>query len=74
MTEVHIRHADDAEGVSIGEVPFGDIGDVLNSLAYNGLRVRTAVGASYVDREDLSTGFVYDMVRDAAYFEVVIEG
>lgn len=71
MTEVRIRHADDAHSVFLADVPFGDVGDIIRSLTFETLQLRTGHGSHGV--YEYTTGFVYDTVRDAAYYEIVIE-
>lgn len=72
MTEVRIRHEYETVGAVLGDVPFGDVGDVIQSLSSWGLNHRADNGAEYVDKSSLSGEYVYDSVRDVAYFEIVI--
>lgn len=73
MTEIRIRHEYEPEGAVLGDVPLGDIGDVIDSLKKWGLNMREDDGSEYVGSARLSGEYVYDAVRDVAYFEVLVE-
>lgn len=71
MTEIKIRHDLDANGVSLGEIPFSDVGSVLPLLKRWGIRVPGS-SDGYVGDGAICAEFVYDGEREEAYFEVVI--
>ena len=62
MTQVRLRHQDDARAHPIAEAPFDKLGGVIPTLKSWGI-------ADYEDR-GLSGQFVYDEL--CAYFEVII--
>ncbi|AID58896.1 hypothetical protein PBI_GAIA_77 [Mycobacterium phage Gaia] len=72
MTEVRIRHEDDASSAFLADVPVGEVGDVIRSLADWGVELRTTEDCVDWRGKSLSGSFVYDQVRDSAYFEIVL--
>lgn len=62
MTEVRIRHENDAEAIHLADVPLNDVGSVIPTLK----------GWGIVDSEDQELSAQFVVTDTAAYFEVVI--
>ena len=71
MTEIRIRHIDEPDGATLGDVPFGDIDNVIPQLQRWGVNL---AGDGTVDNSRLSGTFDYDPATGKAFFEVLIEG
>lgn len=70
MTEVRIRHIDEINGASLGDVPFADLDTVIPTLKSWGVNIS---GDGLVNNDDLTGSFEYDTRTDEAFFEVLIE-
>jgi len=69
MTEIRIRDFDYPDGVSLGEIPFTQVDDVLPTLKKWGINMP---GDGFIDIERLSASFDYDPDKGTAVFEVMI--